>query len=128
MRASLTLICVASLLAATDSIRVFGQKWDVQALTDWVVGDNLLQLKVSAEPAAGQPRRPTKFALLQSKPYDRVTVEAEIKRNGRSLIIVYAWQDEAHYDYAHISLDAAAAQNVHNGMRTTSRRSRHTMR
>jgi hypothetical protein len=116
MRVTLAMMCVAALLAAADSISVFGRQWDVQSVTDWVVGDNLLQLKVSAEPAAGQPRRPTKFALLQSKPYDKVTVEADIRRNGRSLIIVYAWQDETHYDYAHISLDAAAAQNVHNGM------------
>ena len=110
------MICFASLLASADSISVFGEKWDVQSAADWVVGSNLLQLKVSAEPAAGQPRRPTKYALLESKPYSKVTVEGEIKRNGRSLIIVYAWQDDAHYDYAHISVDAAATQNVHNGM------------
>jgi hypothetical protein len=48
--------------------------------------------------------------------FRHVTVEAEIKRNGRSLIIVYAWQDKDHYNYAHISSDTAAAQNYHNGM------------
>lgn len=116
MRVLLAMICFASLMAAADSISVFGEKWDVQSAQDWVVGTNLLQLRVSAEPAAGQPRRPTKFALLESKPYSKVTVEADIKRDGRSLIVVYAWQDDAHYDYAHISVDAAASENVHNGM------------
>jgi hypothetical protein len=57
-----------------------------------------------------------KDALLESKAFSEVTVEGEIKRNGRSLIIVYAWRDDAHYDYAHISVDTAASQNVHNGM------------
>jgi hypothetical protein len=116
MKIILAFACFVSLLMAADSIGVFGEKWDVQSASDWVVGNNLLQLKVSAEPPAGQPRRPMKYALLESKPFSKVTVEAEIKRNGRSLIIVYAWQDEAHFDYAHISVDTAASQNVHNGM------------
>jgi hypothetical protein len=116
MRLLAALVCFASLVAAAEAIGVFGEKWDVQSASDWVVGNNLLQLKVSAEPPAGQPRRPQKYALLESKPYSKVTVEAEMKRNGRSLIIVYGYQDQAHYDYAHISVDAAAAQNVHNGM------------
>ena len=116
MKIILAFACFVSLLMAADSIGVFGEKWDVQSASDWVVGNNLLQLKVSAEPQAGKPRRPMKYALLESKPFSKVTVEAEIKRNGRSLIIVYAWQDEAHFNYAHISVDTAASQNVHNGM------------
>lgn len=116
MRILVAVICFASLVMAADTLSVFGEKWTVQSAADWVVANNLLQLKVSAEPPAGQPRRPTKFALLEGKPYNKVTVEAEVKRNGRSVIIVYAWQDDAHYNYAHISVDNAVSQNVHNGM------------
>lgn len=116
MRIILAVVGLASLLMAADSLSVFGEKWTVQSPADWVAGSNLLQLKVSAEPPAGQPRRPTRIALLESKPYSKVTVEAEIKRNGRSLILVYAYQDDAHYNYAHISVDNAVSQNVHNGM------------
>lgn len=116
MRPLFGVICIVSLAMAADTIGVFGEKWTVQSASDWVAGDQLLQLKVSAEPPAGQPRRPTKFALLESKPYVKATVEGEIRRHARSLIIVYAWQDDAHYDYAHISVDTAASQNVHNGM------------
>ncbi len=116
MKRLIMTICCASVVWAADSIGVFGQKWTVQSAADWVVGENLLQLKVSAEPPAGQPRRPTKYALLESKPYSKVTVDAEVKRNGRSVIIVYAWQDVAHYNYAHISVDTATSQNVHNGI------------
>ncbi len=84
--------------------------------SDWAVENGTLRLKVAGEPAAGQPRRPQKYAILNSKPYRKVTVEAEMKHNARSLMIVYAWQDKDHYNYAHISTDEAAKQNVHNGM------------
>ena len=116
MKILLALVCFAALLMAADSIGAFGQKWTVQSASDWAVENNALRLKVSAEPPAGQPRRPTKFALLESKPYSKVTVDVEVKRNARSVIVVYAWQDDVHYNYAHISSDAAATQNVHNGM------------
>jgi hypothetical protein len=55
MRVLFAAICFASLLVAADSVGVFGEKWTVQSASDWVVGENLLQLKVSAEPPAGQP-------------------------------------------------------------------------
>jgi hypothetical protein len=44
------------------------------------------------------------------------SVEAEVRRNQSSLIMVYAWQDAAHFNYAHLSVDTAAKQVVHNGM------------
>jgi hypothetical protein len=88
----------------------------VQQASDWVVENGVMQLRVAGEPAPGQPRRPQKFAILDSKPYRKVTVEAEMKHNGRSLIIVYAFQDKDHFNYAHISTDDAMKQNVHNGM------------
>jgi hypothetical protein len=112
----LAMICVAAVLATVESITAFGKKWDVQSAQDWTARNDLLQLKVSAEPPAGQPRRPTKYAVLQSRPYGKVTVETDVKRDGRSVILIYAWQDDAHYDYAHISVDAAEHQPVHNGM------------
>jgi hypothetical protein len=102
--------------AATDVISAFGKEWTVKQASDWSAENGVLRLEVRGEPVAGQPRRPTKFAILNSEPFAKVTVEAEVKRNGRSLIIVYAWQDENHYNYAHLSSDAAVKQNVHNGI------------
>ena len=118
MKPIVALVCFASLLAAAaESLSVFGQKWTITTpAADWSVGDNLLQLKTSSEPIPGQPRRPTHFALLDSKPYSKVTVEGEFKPNGRSLIIVYAYENESHFNYAHMSSDNAVKQNVHNGM------------
>jgi hypothetical protein len=109
-------LCLASLLHAADSLAVFDHQWTVQQASDWAVENGVLRLRVSAEPPPGKPRRPQKYALLDSKPYTRATIEGEVKRNGRSLILVYGWQDDAHYNYAHISSDEAVKQNVHNGM------------
>ena len=119
MKLLLVLFGLVGLVAASpagDALSVFGGKWVVEHASDWSVEEGVLRLKVSADPAPGQPRRPTKIALLDSKPYRKVTIEGEVKRNARSLILVYAWQDDAHYNYAHMSTDAAAKQVVHNGM------------
>ena len=116
MKLVLFLITFACSLPAAETIEVFGQRWTVQQKSDWSVEDGVLKLLVSAEPPPGKPRRPQKFALAETGPFRRVTVEAEVRRNGTSLIIVYAWQDESHYNYAHISSDTAAAASMHNGM------------
>jgi len=118
MKLAIAVLCSSAFVlhAASDVITAFDKEWTVQQASDWAAENGVLRLKVPGEPVPGKPRRPTKFALLNSEPFVKVTVEAELKRNGRSLIIVYAWQDENHYDYAHLSADAAVKQNVHNGM------------
>ncbi len=116
MKSVLLAIVLATVLVAADSIEVFGHRWTVQQAPDWSIENAVLKLLVAANPPPGVPRRPQKFALAETAPFRRVTVEAEVRRNGSSLIIVYAWQDESHYNYAHISADTAAKQNVHNGM------------
>src|SRR3569833_749870 len=117
MKPIVALVCFVSLLgAAAESLSVFGQKWTITTpAADWSVGDNLLQLKTSSEPIPGQPRRPTHFALLDSKPYSKVTVEGEFKPKGRSLFIVYAHEHEPHINNAHMPPHNAAKQNPHNG-------------
>jgi hypothetical protein len=47
---------------------------------------------------------------------DNLTLEADVKPLKRSLIIVYAYRDEAHFNYAHLSTDTATKQPVHNGV------------
>ena len=116
MKSVLLATVLATVLVAADSIEVFGHRWTVQQASDWSIENSVLKLLVPGEPPPGLPRRPQKFALAETAPFRRVTVEAEVRRNGSSLIIVYAWQDESHYNYAHISVDTAVKQNVHNGM------------
>lgn len=106
--------------AGSGTIEAFGYRWTVQAPADWVVaqegGQTILRLVEKGEPEPGKPRRPTKFAIAETPMFDHVTVECEMRRAGRSLIIVYAWQDNDHWNYAHISSDEARKVNVHNGM------------
>lgn len=101
---------------AQDTLEAFGLRWTVQNAKDWAVEGDELRLVVPGQPPPGQPRRPQKYALAQTEPFRTVTLEAEVRRNGRSLVLIYAWQDEAHYNYAHISSDPAEKVHVHNGM------------
>jgi hypothetical protein len=116
MRIILPLLLVAAAVAAADTITVFDHRWIVGQASDWSVENGILRLLVPGEPPPGVPRRPQKIALAETPAFRRVTVEAEVRRAKRSLVIVYAWQDDSHYNYAHISSDTAAATDVHNGM------------
>ncbi len=116
MRVVCIALVLASSLSAGDTIRAFGYEWTVQQASDWSVTADQMKLLVSREPPPGVPRRPQKFAIAETRPFRHVTVEAEVRRNQSSLIIVYAWQDESHFDYAHISVDTAEKQVFHNGM------------
>ena len=116
MRLPIIIAFAASQLLAAETVEAFRYRWTVQQAADWSVLPGELRLVVPGEPPPGVPRRPQKFALAQTEPFRRVTVDAEVRRNQRSLIVVYAWQDDAHYDYAHISVDLASKVNAHNGM------------
>lgn len=104
--------------APKDTIEAFGHKWGVQSTGDWSIEKDstgpVLRLQKSGEPTT--PRRPTKFAVAETPFFKKVAVEVEMKRGGKSLIIVYGWQDPNHWNYAHISLDEAQKVNVHNGI------------
>ncbi len=104
--------------ANADSIQAFGYRWKVPAASDWAVDgsgkDQLLRMLV-ARPST-QPRRPSQYALAETEPFEEVTIEADVKRDKTSLIFVYAWRDENHFNYAHLSVDAPSKQPVHNGI------------
>jgi hypothetical protein len=114
-------VLTALALHAADSVKVFGREWSVPAAADWKIdregGVETMRLFQPRGPAAPPaPRRPIQFALTGDADYASVTVEAEVKPLGRSLILVFAYRDEAHFDYAHFSTDTAAKQPVHNGV------------
>ena len=106
-------------VSAADTIKIFGHEWTIPAASDWQVdqedGTPVLRLVKSRGPLPG-PRRPIHFALTETQGSGRLTVEADVKPLGRSLLIVFAYLDEAHFDYAHFSTDTAAKQPVHNGI------------
>lgn len=102
---------------ATDTIDVFNRKWTVPIGNDWKVeqeGGPVLRMLVARPQTA--PRRPSQFALADTADFSKVTVECEVKRLGGSLIIVYAFNDPAHFNYAHLSVDTGLKQPVHNGI------------
>jgi hypothetical protein len=115
------LLCalVSSCLLAESSLNVFNQSWTVPNAADWSITQDgaasVLHLLVGREPLPG-PRRPFQFALAEMKPARKLIVEADAMPLKRSLIIVYAYRDASHFDYAHFSTDSAGKQPVHNGV------------
>ncbi len=79
-------------------------------------GTPVLQLLLGKEPPISQPRRPNQFAMAEAGPFTHVRVSADLQPLGRSLIVVYAYQDPAHFDYAHLSTDTAVKEPHHNGI------------
>jgi hypothetical protein len=115
-----TALATAALFAADaakwQSVSALGQEWEVPSAAEWKAEPNLLEM-LKIGPAAPQPRRPMQYALAKTVPFKKVTMEVDMKRTvGKSMILVYAWQDAAHFNYAHLSFDRADKQVVHNGM------------
>jgi hypothetical protein len=106
---------------AADRIQAFGLQWSVPLLADWSVakvdGVETMSLLVP-RPQQKDPRRPGQYALAETEPLGKFTLELEVKpgKAGESLIIVYSWRDAEHFDYVHLSPDAARKQPVHNGI------------
>jgi hypothetical protein len=110
-------------LRAADRLNCFGLSWSVPLGSDWQVarvdGVEVLRL-ATARPAQKEPRRPFQYALLEAPPFRKFTLDCEVRRQppGQpcSLILVYAWRDYGHFNYAHLSNDSASEQPVHNGI------------
>ena len=109
----------AVMLCVADTLKIFGHEWSVPVAADWKVdqedGAPVLRLVEHRGPLPG-PRRPIQFALADAEYSRRVTVEGDVKPLGASLLIVFAYRDAAHFDYAHLSVDTGTKQPVHNGV------------
>jgi hypothetical protein len=108
------LLLLAGAVWADETITAMGKTFSVRKAADWKGTPEGLELLVKDEP--GVPRRPKQFAILQEGPFKSFTLEVEVKRNGKSLALAYAHQDEGHFNYALISVDDPAKQRVHNGV------------
>jgi|SRR5208283_5047074 len=102
-------------------IACFGRRWLVQQAADWEVEQTpegeVLNLNVP-RPQEANPRAPIQYALLEQEPAGCFTLNVEVRgfAASTSLIVVYAWRDPLHFDYVHLSTDAARKQPVHNGV------------
>ncbi|HEY3457326.1 MAG TPA: Gfo/Idh/MocA family oxidoreductase [Bryobacteraceae bacterium] len=113
------LFLASSLVQAADTLEVFGHKWSVPDAKDWKIdtedGSQVLHLVTGREPLPG-PRRPFQFAIADTPPFSKVTIEADARPLKRSLIVVFGYRDPAHFNYVHFSTDTATKQPVHNGV------------
>ena len=106
---------------AADWLEAFGLRWSLPVPADWTVtredGMETLNL-ITPRPKADYPRRPTQYALAETEPLGRFTLECEARKQSPrgSLILVYAWRDSSHFNYVHLSDDTATEQPVHNGV------------
>jgi hypothetical protein len=119
IKAAEILLAMACILGATGTLQIFDHQWTVFEPSDWKIetegGAPILRLQTGREPLPG-PRRPFQFALADTPDYSLVTVEADIRPTKRSCMIVFAYRDKAHFDYAHLSADTGTKQPVHNGI------------
>lgn len=119
MKLALAILAAAALLYAADTLEVFGRAWDVPVATDWSIaqenGSQVLKLVTHRGPPPG-PRRPIQFALAKTPEFRKAKLEADVMPLQRSLMLVFAYKDEAHFDYAHLSTDTGTKQPVHNGI------------
>lgn len=119
MRLALFCLVSACALNAADTLKVFGRDWTVRMASDWKVdhedGTEVLRLVQDRGPLPG-PRRPIQFALTEVPEYGRATIDVDVKAIGQSLMMVFAYRDEAHFDYAHFSTDPGTKEVAHNGI------------
>jgi hypothetical protein len=119
MKLAALFVLAAAALSAADTFDVFNLHWSVFAASDWKIDreddTQVLRLVTSREPLPG-PRRPIQFALAETPDYGRLTIEADAMPLGSALLIVFAYRDKAHFDYAHLATDTGTQQPVHNGI------------
>ncbi len=112
-------MAAGSALFGAGTLSVFGNRWQVFDPSDWKIttqdGIQILSLNHPRDPLPG-PRRPMQFALAETPLFNRVNMQVDMRPRGRSLIIVFAYRDPAHFDYVHLSIDTGMQQPVHNGV------------
>jgi hypothetical protein len=108
----------ASLSIQDDFNSVSLHAWELPVPEDWEIlteGDlHYLHMKRSRPP--GVPRRPLQFARLKDVKAGSFTLDANVRRAGGSMIIVFNYVDTLHFYYVHLSKDPGAQVAVHNGV------------
>jgi len=92
--------------------------WEFPFPEDWQIlseGPNLFLHMIRSRPP-GVPRRPLQFALLRGPKVGSFKFRTRLRREGRSMIVVYNYVDTLHFNYVHLSVDSGTEQPVHNGI------------
>ena len=95
--------------------------WELPYPEDWEILPNgpdgishYLHMKRNREP--GVPRRPLQFALIKGVKAGSFDFQTRLRREGKSMIVVFNYVDTLHFYYTHLSGDRGADQAVHNGI------------
>lgn len=92
--------------------------WQLPFPEDWTIlsqgGNRYLHMNRSREP--GVPRRPLQFALIKDAKVGSFDFQARLRREGKSMIVVFNYVDTLHFYYVHLSGDRGTEQPVHNGI------------
>jgi len=92
--------------------------WQFPYPQDWVIGTegplHFLHMLRNREPL--EPRRPVQFALLKGASVGSFTFQAQVRRQGHSVLMVFNYVDTLHFYYTHLSADPGAKVDVHNGI------------
>jgi hypothetical protein len=93
-------------------------EWIFPHAEDWVSktedGQTYLHMLRPRDP--GVPRRPLQFARLKNVNVGSFDLSVKVRREGRSMIIVFNYVDTLHFYYTHVSHDRGTFQPVHNGI------------
>lgn len=92
--------------------------WDFPFPQDWQIlaeGPNHFLHMLRSRPP-GVPRRPRQFALLRGPEVGSFEFQTRLRRDERSLIVVFNYVDTLHFYYAHLSVDRGTSQPAHNGI------------
>ena len=113
-------LLVAALSPAAEWSVDFSQGtdgWLVPRPSEWATpteGENRFLRLVEPGPI-GEPRRPVKFAVFEEACVGDFDASVRVRRKEKSLIVVFGYQDRAHFYYAHLSSDDGD-HSVHNGI------------
>jgi hypothetical protein len=92
--------------------------WQFPFPEDWVVKEagrlHCLHMLRSRDPLV--PRRPQQCALVKGITVGGFTLETRVRREGKSMLLVFNYVDTLHFYYAHLSADSGAKVDVHNGI------------
>jgi hypothetical protein len=93
-------------------------RWQMPYPEDWAIlsedHNHYLHMKRARDPAV--PRRPIQFALMKGVRVGSFDFRARVRREGRSMIVVFNYADSLHFYYTHLSVDTGSRQPVHNGI------------
>ncbi len=92
--------------------------WELPFSEDWEIltEGNLHYLHMKRSRPPGVPRRPLQFARLKGVKAGSFTLNANVRREGGSMIIVFNYVDTLHFYYVHLSKDPGTKVAVHNGI------------